>query len=61
MNSEEQFIGVSDGKAPCVVKSVNGAKGNQVFLPPDKHLLRELAGSLRQDTPFLQLVWRWRS
>ncbi|WP_251091750.1 RimK family alpha-L-glutamate ligase [Streptomyces sp. Caat 7-52] len=38
---------------PCVVKSVAGAKGGQVFLAPDPHLLREVAGSLTQDTPFL--------
>lgn len=38
---------------PCVVKSVSGAKGGQVFLAPDPHLLREVAGSLTQDTPFL--------
>ncbi|ANP56771.1 RimK family alpha-L-glutamate ligase [Streptomyces griseochromogenes] len=38
---------------PCVVKSVNGAKGGQVFLAPDAHLLREVAGSLTQEAPFL--------
>ncbi|WP_318205457.1 RimK family alpha-L-glutamate ligase [Streptomyces sp. SCL15-4] len=38
---------------PCVVKSVGGAKGGQVFLAPDPHLLREVAGSLTQETPFL--------
>ncbi|MEV6756713.1 RimK family alpha-L-glutamate ligase [Streptomyces sp. NPDC051214] len=40
-------------KAPCVVKSVNGTKGDQVFLAPDRQLLCELAGSLGQDAPFL--------
>ncbi|WP_225828385.1 RimK family alpha-L-glutamate ligase [Streptomyces naphthomycinicus] len=38
---------------PCVVKSVNGAKGGQVFLASDPHLLREVAGSLTQEAPFL--------
>ncbi|BCM64681.1 MULTISPECIES: ATP-grasp domain-containing protein [unclassified Streptomyces] len=38
---------------PCVVKSVNGAKGTRVFLAPDPHLLRDVAGSLTHDTPFL--------
>ncbi|GAA3093861.1 RimK family alpha-L-glutamate ligase [Streptomyces echinatus] len=38
---------------PCVVKSVAGAKGGQVFLAPDPHLLREVAGSLTRETPFL--------
>ncbi|MET9447076.1 ATP-grasp domain-containing protein [Streptomyces cinerochromogenes] len=38
---------------PCVVKSVNGAKGAQVFLAPDPGLLREVAGSLTRETPFL--------
>ncbi|MEU6114341.1 RimK family alpha-L-glutamate ligase [Streptomyces sp. NPDC047117] len=38
---------------PCVVKSVSGANGGQVFLAPDPHLLREVAGSLSQETPFL--------
>lgn len=38
---------------PCVVKSVSGAKGGQVFLAPDPHLLSEVAGSLAQETPFL--------
>ncbi|MFG2299027.1 RimK family alpha-L-glutamate ligase [Streptomyces sp. NPDC048603] len=38
---------------PCVVKSVSGAKGGQVFLAPDPHLLREVAGSLARETPFL--------
>ncbi|MGW2747801.1 RimK family alpha-L-glutamate ligase [Streptomyces sp. NPDC001450] len=38
---------------PCVVKSVSGAKGGQVFLAPDSHLLREVAGSLTQEAPFL--------
>ncbi|MFJ9870016.1 RimK family alpha-L-glutamate ligase [Streptomyces sp. NPDC101165] len=40
-------------RTPCVVKSVNGAKGGQVFLAPDPHLLREVAGSLTQEAPFL--------
>ncbi|MFF4953329.1 RimK family alpha-L-glutamate ligase [Streptomyces chattanoogensis] len=38
---------------PCVVKSVSGAKGGQVFLAPDPHLLSEVAGSLTQEAPFL--------
>ncbi|MEH6375937.1 RimK family alpha-L-glutamate ligase [Streptomyces sp. KLMMK] len=38
---------------PCVVKSVSGAKGGQVFLAPDPHLLGEVAGSLTQEAPFL--------
>ncbi|MEI5101702.1 RimK family alpha-L-glutamate ligase [Streptomyces sp. PmtG] len=38
---------------PCVVKSVSGAKGGQVFLVSDPLLLREVAGSLAQETPFL--------
>ncbi|MFJ9823274.1 RimK family alpha-L-glutamate ligase [Streptomyces sp. NPDC101160] len=40
-------------RTPCVVKSVNGAKGGQVFLASDPHLLREVAGSLTQEVPFL--------
>ncbi|MGW0733188.1 RimK family alpha-L-glutamate ligase [Streptomyces sp. NPDC002851] len=39
--------------APCVVKTVNGAKGGQVFLAPDTRLLHGVAGSLAQDVPFL--------
>lgn len=39
--------------APCVVKSVSGAKGGQVFLAPDPLLLREVAGSLTREAPFL--------
>ncbi|QHA10146.1 RimK family alpha-L-glutamate ligase [Streptomyces broussonetiae] len=40
-------------QTPCVVKSVSGAKGRQVFLAPDPGLLRELSGSLTQTAPFL--------
>ncbi|MFF9477767.1 RimK family alpha-L-glutamate ligase [Streptomyces sp. NPDC014733] len=39
--------------APCVVKAVRGTKGRQVFLAPDQRLLRDLAGSLTQEVPFL--------
>ncbi|MFD9883398.1 RimK family alpha-L-glutamate ligase [Streptomyces alboflavus] len=38
---------------PCVVKSVSGAKGDQVFLAQDPHLLRSVAGSLTREAPFL--------
>ncbi|MFI9046019.1 RimK family alpha-L-glutamate ligase [Streptomyces sp. NPDC053427] len=38
---------------PCVVKSVTGAKGGQVFLARDPGLLHDVAGSLTQDAPFL--------
>ncbi|MET7816037.1 RimK family alpha-L-glutamate ligase [Streptomyces sp. NPDC005395] len=38
---------------PCVVKSVSGSKGGQVFLAHDPRLLRAVAGSLSQDVPFL--------
>ncbi|MFJ4965316.1 RimK family alpha-L-glutamate ligase [Streptomyces sp. NPDC088729] len=38
---------------PCVVKSVTGHKGKQVFLAPDAHLLRSVAGALAQGTPHL--------
>ncbi|WP_309248510.1 RimK family alpha-L-glutamate ligase [Streptomyces sp. MNP-20] len=38
---------------PCVVKSVSGCKGTQVFLAPDAQLLRALAGSLQHEVPFL--------
>ncbi|MFJ4920475.1 RimK family alpha-L-glutamate ligase [Streptomyces sp. NPDC088725] len=38
---------------PCVVKSVSGHKGKQVFLAPDSHLLRGVAGALAQETPHL--------
>ncbi|MGW2278874.1 RimK family alpha-L-glutamate ligase [Streptomyces sp. NPDC001770] len=38
---------------PCVVKSVTGHKGKQVFLAPDTHLLRGVAGALAQETPHL--------
>ncbi|WP_234334270.1 RimK family alpha-L-glutamate ligase [Streptomyces sp. NRRL B-1347] len=40
-------------EAPCVVKSVSGCKGTQVFLAPDGRMLRAVAGSLQQDVPFL--------
>ncbi|MEU1087016.1 RimK family alpha-L-glutamate ligase [Streptomyces sp. NPDC005576] len=40
-------------QAPCVVKSVTGHKGKQVFLAPDTHLLRGIAGALAQETPHL--------
>ncbi|MEV6808525.1 RimK family alpha-L-glutamate ligase [Streptomyces sp. NPDC051132] len=49
----EGVVRSPDLDAPCVVKSVGGAKGGQVFLAPDPRLLRELAGSLSQETPFL--------
>ncbi|GAA3190537.1 RimK family alpha-L-glutamate ligase [Streptomyces ramulosus] len=39
--------------APCVVKAVRGTKGHQVFLAPDQRLLRDVAGSLTQEVPFL--------
>ncbi|GGU73489.1 alpha-L-glutamate ligase [Streptomyces albospinus] len=39
-------------EAPCVVKSVNGHGGKQVFLAPDLALLRGVAGSLADDVPF---------
>ncbi|MEV0503404.1 cob(I)yrinic acid a,c-diamide adenosyltransferase [Streptomyces spectabilis] len=37
----------------CVVKTVSGSKGTQVFLAPDARMLRAVAGSLQQDVPFL--------
>lgn len=38
---------------PCVVKSVTGDKGKQVFLAPDADLLHGVAGALAQETPHL--------
>lgn len=38
---------------PCVVKSVTGHQGRQVFLAPDTSLLRGVAGALAQETPHL--------
>ncbi|MFF5566179.1 RimK family alpha-L-glutamate ligase [Streptomyces sp. NPDC012623] len=38
---------------PCVVKSVGGTKGRQVFLAPDTRMLRDVAGALAQETPHL--------
>ncbi|MEU6669104.1 RimK family alpha-L-glutamate ligase [Streptomyces sp. NPDC046727] len=49
----EGVVRSPDLGTPCVVKSVSGAKGERVFLAPDPHLLREVAGSLTQDVPFL--------
>jgi beta-citrylglutamate/N-acetylaspartylglutamate synthase len=49
----EGVVRSSHVSAPCVVKSVNGAKGTHVFLAPDHGLLREVAGSLTRDAPFL--------
>ncbi|WP_063772660.1 RimK family alpha-L-glutamate ligase [Streptomyces sp. CT34] len=37
--------------APCVVKSVNGYGGKQVFLAPDLALLCDVAGSLADQVP----------
>ncbi|WP_343040693.1 RimK family alpha-L-glutamate ligase [Streptomyces typhae] len=49
----EGVVRSPDLRTPCVVKSVSGAKGGQVFLAPDPYLLREVAGSLTRETPFL--------
>ncbi|MFJ4656811.1 RimK family alpha-L-glutamate ligase [Nocardia sp. NPDC088792] len=38
---------------PCVVKSVRGNNGLQVFLARDAALLRDIHGSLREDSPYL--------
>ncbi|MFD5191816.1 RimK family alpha-L-glutamate ligase [Streptomyces sp. NPDC058357] len=38
---------------PCVVKSVTGHKGKQVFLAPDADLLHGVAGALAHETPHL--------
>ncbi|MFG2140196.1 RimK family alpha-L-glutamate ligase [Streptomyces sp. NPDC048650] len=38
---------------PCVVKTVSGFKGEQVFLAPDTQLLHGVAGALAQETPHL--------
>lgn len=38
---------------PCVVKFVTGRQGRRVFLAPDGHLLRDMAGSLAHDVPVL--------
>lgn len=40
-------------QAPCVVKSVCGSKGRQVFLAPDAQLLHEVQGNLAQEVPLL--------
>ncbi|MFF5976953.1 RimK family alpha-L-glutamate ligase [Streptomyces sp. NPDC012769] len=40
-------------QAPCVVKSVCGSKGRQVFLAPDTQMLHDVQGSLSQQTPLL--------
>ncbi|MEU1012287.1 RimK family alpha-L-glutamate ligase [Streptomyces sp. NPDC005890] len=49
----EGVVRSPDLTTPCVVKSVNGAKGAQVFLAPGPQLLHEVAGSLTRETPFL--------
>ncbi|GAB2871252.1 hypothetical protein GCM10027074_43490 [Streptomyces deserti] len=41
------------GFEPCVVKAVRGHRGRQVFLAPDRAMLRDVAGSLRADVPYL--------
>jgi RimK family alpha-L-glutamate ligase len=38
---------------PCVVKSVRGSHGDQVFLAPSGALLGEIHGSLRTEAPYL--------
>ncbi|WP_371627564.1 RimK family alpha-L-glutamate ligase [Streptomyces sp. NBC_01116] len=38
---------------PCVVKSVTGHKGRQVFLAPGTELLHSVVGALAQETPHL--------
>ena len=43
-------LGVSE---PCVVKSVRGHRGNQVFLASDAEMLCGVQGSLRSDFPYL--------
>ncbi|MEU2561575.1 RimK family alpha-L-glutamate ligase [Streptomyces longispororuber] len=49
----EGVVRSSHLRAPCVVKSVRGSRGGQVFLAPDARLLRQVAGSLQRDAPFL--------
>ncbi|MFI6049595.1 RimK family alpha-L-glutamate ligase [Streptomyces violascens] len=38
---------------PCVVKAVQGHRGEQVFLAPHKAMLQGIQGSLSQDGPYL--------
>ncbi|WP_328315383.1 RimK family alpha-L-glutamate ligase [Streptomyces sp. NBC_00388] len=38
---------------PCVVKAVQGHRGEQVFLAPDTAALREIRRNLDQNTPYL--------
>lgn len=49
----EGVVRVPGLDTPCVVKSVTGHKGKQVFLAPDAHLLRGVSGALAQETPHL--------
>ncbi|TGA85626.1 RimK family alpha-L-glutamate ligase [Streptomyces palmae] len=49
----EGVVHSTDTAPPCVVKSVVGTKGGQVFLAPDADMLRGVAGSLTQEAPFL--------
>ncbi|MDH6108812.1 RimK family alpha-L-glutamate ligase [Kitasatospora sp. MAP12-15] len=38
---------------PCVVKSVRGQRGRQVFLAPDAGMLLDVHGSLSEESPYL--------
>ncbi|MER0443674.1 RimK family alpha-L-glutamate ligase [Streptomyces sp. NPDC006711] len=38
---------------PCVVKSVRGHRGRRVFLAPDRAMLDDIQGSLRDEVPYL--------
>ncbi|MEW1718311.1 RimK family alpha-L-glutamate ligase [Streptomyces sp. NPDC093109] len=49
----EGVVRVAGLDAPCVVKSVSGYKGRQVFLAPDVRLLQDVSGALAQETPYL--------
>ncbi|GGT58369.1 hypothetical protein GCM10014713_60030 [Streptomyces purpureus] len=40
-------------EAPCVVKSVWGSKGREVFLASDKRMLHDVQGNLSQQVPLL--------
>lgn len=48
-----EVVGDTGLGMPCVVKPVSGMGGNGVFLAPDAQLLRDVAGNLTQETPFL--------
>ncbi|WP_260334479.1 ATP-grasp domain-containing protein [Streptomyces beigongshangae] len=49
----EGVVRVPGLETPCVVKSVTGMQGRQVFLVPDRQLLCDVVGALAQEVPVL--------